>query len=298
MKIEQMRYLIDLAKTGSFTKTAQNFFITQSTLSYSIQQMEKDVGRRLFERTAWHGVTLTSFGEVFLEFCINTVTAYDTLVYCNDENTFIDLPAEIRIASCSSLTSILIEKLRDYMDVSYPEVTLTVTNVNYESIFDAVLNDYDLGLISVRKDLLEQKNTFYGYEVIQNILLEDYYVCVCHKNFYQEVCTAIQNNKNAILENLSSLVFSRDDYFRNPMLIDALKVLMREGGTYLVIPKYVHQSLFDTGEYPIISLEEGKLFCHALLRNRKARHPIYKVIESQISEITKQLKQQYIVSEH
>lgn len=261
--------------------------------------MEKEVGRRLFERTAWHGVTLTSFGEVFLEFCINTVTAYDTLVYCNDENTFIDLPAEIRIASCSSLTSILIEKLRDYMDVSYPEVTLTVTNVNYESIFDAVLNDYDLGLISVKKDLLEQKKVFYGYELIQNILLEDHYVYVCHKNFYQEACTVLQDNKKeSMLGNLSSLVFSRDDYFHNPILMNSLKVLMREGGTYLAIPKYVHQLLFDMEEYPIICLEEGKLFCHTLLRNRKARHPIYKVIESQISEITKQLKQQYIVFDH
>ena len=41
MRIEQLMYLVDIAKTKSFSKTAQNFYITQQGASDAIKKLEK-----------------------------------------------------------------------------------------------------------------------------------------------------------------------------------------------------------------------------------------------------------------
>ncbi|MBR2009380.1 MAG: LysR family transcriptional regulator [Peptococcaceae bacterium] len=297
MKIEHMRYLIDLAKTESFTKTAQNFFITQSTLSYTIQQMEKEVGRKLFERTAWHGVRLTPFGGEFLELCNSTVIAYDTLVYRNDEAEFLELPEVIRMASCSALTSRILKELKPYMEESFPDIQLIVDEVDREEIFEKVQNEYDFGLISVKKEALDTKSAIYGYEVFPTILLDDHYVWCCNRKLYEkEMNVAVDSEGNSVelfLKNMSSFAITRDDYFQNAKLLDALRVLMNDGGALVMMPQYVYWMLFDKAEYQIIYRKAESVFCHALLRRRKLHHPVYRMLEDKIIEIVSNIKEKF-----
>ncbi len=57
-------YLI-LARTGSFTQTARELFLTQSAVSHSIKSLETDMGCRLFDRVG-KTVMLTQAGEQLL----------------------------------------------------------------------------------------------------------------------------------------------------------------------------------------------------------------------------------------
>ena len=41
--LEQLNYVIEVSKTGSMNKAANNLFISQSTLSVSIQNLEKEL---------------------------------------------------------------------------------------------------------------------------------------------------------------------------------------------------------------------------------------------------------------
>ena len=51
MKLKQFAQVIELTKTGSFSQAARNLYISQPNLSYSIKQLEDEIGYPLFTRT-------------------------------------------------------------------------------------------------------------------------------------------------------------------------------------------------------------------------------------------------------
>ena len=44
MTFEQLNYVIEVSKTGSINKAAVNLFVSQSSLSQAIQNLEKELG--------------------------------------------------------------------------------------------------------------------------------------------------------------------------------------------------------------------------------------------------------------
>ena len=65
MKIEQLVQVIEIAKTRSITLAAKNLYMSQSNLSTSIRELEKEMKQNIFVRSN-NGTQLTSFGEAFL----------------------------------------------------------------------------------------------------------------------------------------------------------------------------------------------------------------------------------------
>ncbi|WP_397449502.1 LysR family transcriptional regulator [Pseudomonas sp. NA-150] len=65
MTLRQIRHFIAVAETGSISAAAQAVFISQSTLTLAIQQLEQEIGVILFNRHA-KGMTLTHQGHQFL----------------------------------------------------------------------------------------------------------------------------------------------------------------------------------------------------------------------------------------
>jgi LysR family transcriptional regulator, hydrogen peroxide-inducible genes activator len=64
--LRQLRYLVAIADTLNFTQAAQACFVTQSTLSGGIQELERVLGARLVERDRQH-VALTPLGAEVVE---------------------------------------------------------------------------------------------------------------------------------------------------------------------------------------------------------------------------------------
>ncbi len=65
MELHALKLFLDVAATGSFTRTATLYTTTQSTVSKAITQLEAELGARLFERTG-RGATLTAAGRDLL----------------------------------------------------------------------------------------------------------------------------------------------------------------------------------------------------------------------------------------
>lgn len=61
----QLRAFATLARTGSFTTTGRELFLSQSAISHSMRALEEDVGCRLFDRVG-KKVSLTLAGEQLL----------------------------------------------------------------------------------------------------------------------------------------------------------------------------------------------------------------------------------------
>jgi DNA-binding transcriptional LysR family regulator len=66
MTLVQLRHLIALAQTGSFSRAAQAQFLTQPALSRSIRALEDELGMTLFDRVG-RRIELTAFGRATLE---------------------------------------------------------------------------------------------------------------------------------------------------------------------------------------------------------------------------------------
>ncbi len=67
MNTEELRTFIFLSKVKNFTLAAEQLFIAQSTVTNRINELEKEVGKRLFIRGS-KTVKLTEAGEIFLRY--------------------------------------------------------------------------------------------------------------------------------------------------------------------------------------------------------------------------------------
>jgi DNA-binding transcriptional LysR family regulator len=66
MTLVQLRHLISLAETASFTRSAEALFLTQPALSRSIRTLEEELGQKLFDRIGRRS-ELTHFGHDVLQ---------------------------------------------------------------------------------------------------------------------------------------------------------------------------------------------------------------------------------------
>ena len=78
MTLVQLRHLLSLARTGSFSRSAAALFITQPALSRSIGALESELGQRLFDRIGRRS-ELTPFGREMAERAGELVLAADDL---------------------------------------------------------------------------------------------------------------------------------------------------------------------------------------------------------------------------
>lgn len=72
MDIKHLAEFVALAETGNYLETADNLFISQSTLSKHIMALEKELGVSLFERTT-RKIHLSTEGETFLPYALKIV---------------------------------------------------------------------------------------------------------------------------------------------------------------------------------------------------------------------------------
>jgi DNA-binding transcriptional LysR family regulator len=67
MELRSIKYLISLAKTGSFTKAAAEQYVTQPAVSIQIRKLEQELGTRLIERRG-REISFTPAGEMVLRY--------------------------------------------------------------------------------------------------------------------------------------------------------------------------------------------------------------------------------------
>lgn len=74
MELQQLRYFVALARTGNFTRAAEECHVTQPSLSQQIRKLEEELELPLLQRRmSRHETTLTPAGEVLLRHAIKVL---------------------------------------------------------------------------------------------------------------------------------------------------------------------------------------------------------------------------------
>ncbi len=76
MTIQQCRYVLEIARTGSFSEAAKQLFVAQSSLSVSVKALEQELNIKIFERSS-NGVYLTEDGSEFVRYATRVVDDED-----------------------------------------------------------------------------------------------------------------------------------------------------------------------------------------------------------------------------
>ena len=123
MELRQLKYFVKVAEYLNFSEAAKMLFVTQSTLSQQIRQLEQELNTPLFQRNS-HSVSLTEAGEKLLPYAINTLNSADT---CFDRIHDLQklLTGTLNIGVTYSFSPILTETLLTFMN-RYPKVRLNI----------------------------------------------------------------------------------------------------------------------------------------------------------------------------
>ena len=154
MELRQLKYFIASAETLNFTVAAQQCFITQSTLSQQIKQLENDLGTPLFERVGKR-VYLTEAGRAFLPFARQTVAdaAYGVQRIKDIEGITTGC---LHIGTTYGLSALITDAI-DRFSAQYPEIHLEVTFLKQNDLIEAVRErkvDFALTFEMMEKDEL------------------------------------------------------------------------------------------------------------------------------------------------
>ena len=78
MNWNQLQYIVTTAQEKSITKAAKKLFISQPSLTLSIQNLEKELGVELFERNRG-SLALTYAGQLYYDWALSTLHARERL---------------------------------------------------------------------------------------------------------------------------------------------------------------------------------------------------------------------------
>ena len=86
MNIQQLRYVVAIANSGTFREAAEKMYVSQPSLSISVRDLEKELGFKIFRRTS-SGTFLTRRGMEFYEKAQELVKGFDVFQnqYSNPE---------------------------------------------------------------------------------------------------------------------------------------------------------------------------------------------------------------------
>lgn len=148
MTLNQLKYFQAVARTMNFRAAAEELYISQPSLSRSIDTLEHELGVVLFERTGRH-IALTGSGRLFLEYTNRILDECDRATYKMKELS--TNGGRIDIGYVFPLANYYIpHKVRSFLDIPENEkVTFGFTQNRSSSIIKEIKNgNLDVGFCS------------------------------------------------------------------------------------------------------------------------------------------------------
>lgn len=120
----QLRIFLALAESLNFSRTAQQFFITQPSLSKTVKDLESELGVALFERST-RSVRLTPAGEHLVPMARRIIGEYDTGLR-QLQGRAVQEAHRIAMAALPSLANVLLPGVCAALEQRYPHAQISI----------------------------------------------------------------------------------------------------------------------------------------------------------------------------
>jgi LysR family hydrogen peroxide-inducible transcriptional activator len=161
MEMHQLRYVVAVARTGNFSRAAEQCHVTQPSLSQQIQKLEDELGGRLFDRLK-RGAKLTPQGELFVRRAVKIMAeAAAAIRETNDVNDL--LRGTLTVGVLPTIAPYLLPDLIVAFTKKYPGVEMILHEDTTAHLLKQVLSyEIDLALASrpIEDKRLEVRDLF------------------------------------------------------------------------------------------------------------------------------------------
>lgn len=154
----KLKVFKEVALTKSFSRAAENLFISQPAVSKIIKNLEEEYGKAFFLRQGNH-IELTSAGELFLSYTEKLLRLYEELSdEVSDRN--IKFPQELKLGASTTIAHYIIPKLAAQLQTKIPGLKFNLSTGNTEEIQRLILTgQLNFGIVEG-----ENHNTRLHYE--------------------------------------------------------------------------------------------------------------------------------------
>ena len=151
MELHQLRYLVAVARAGSFSRAAANCHVSQPSLSQQIAKLERRVEQRLFDRLG-RRVVLTDAGRLLADRAAQILASVDDVerqLRAGDALA----SGRLTIGAIPTVAPYLLPPVLGRFARQFPGVELTVQEDVTQNLLAAVLaGDVDLALLALPID--------------------------------------------------------------------------------------------------------------------------------------------------
>lgn len=170
MNIQHLKEFIQLAKTENYLEASELLFISQSTLSKHIQQLEKDLDISLFDRST-RKVKLSDAGRIFFNYALDIIEKQhqaktELINLKNAEEHTLNI-GSIPLMAPYHITDVLVSFRK-----SNPKISLNIQEGETNTLIN-LLKEKKLDLIFVR-----EQEPYHLEDLIRIPFTQDYLVAV------------------------------------------------------------------------------------------------------------------------
>ena len=192
MRLSQLKFLVELNKHGTISKTAQKLYISQPSLSTAIKELEEELGFDIIERSN-KGVAFTKRGAMVLEYCQTAMQAVGSIermgkLQKRTRKGYLSIGTVPYIFQTLVMDAFLELKQR------YPDMATSLREENSYDMVELLANrEIDLGIVMISNlEELSFQQAFEKYDLQFYKLFDDtMHFVVGRKNplFDQEIAT-------------------------------------------------------------------------------------------------------------
>ena len=136
MELLQLTYFCHAAESENFSHTAQAFLVPASNVSRAIRLLERELGAKLFHRSA-NRVELNERGHAFFLHARRALAELERGRNAVGDSTQIRGNVRVLVSSCRRIVTVAIEECKRH----YPEIDFTVRHGVEKGNYDFVISD-------------------------------------------------------------------------------------------------------------------------------------------------------------
>lgn len=146
MELDQLRYFLQVAKRGNFTRAAEDLMISQSALSRSIQKLEEELGQPVLERKT-RSVSLTDAGTLLQGRAQQVLSILeDTKAEITDDGE----SGRLRVGAIPTIAPYYLPEILREFSTRFPKATLIVQeNTTDHLLKSCTQGEIDLAIVAL-----------------------------------------------------------------------------------------------------------------------------------------------------